>query len=116
MSDENMANREYTADTSGMDTSMPGSRIGGLGEMGGSLGDGPVVDTGNAGSAGNPADSQGTVTGVGTNQMLDVDDHDDQDAGDGTTGRDIGGYGGGYDGGISDEDTDSQGHPATARD
>src|SRR5437773_1314576 len=79
MSNENMADREYTIDDGRVGNSMPGSRIGGLGEMGGSMSDSPVFDEGDVGNARRPAEDQGNVAGAGTAQTIDVDDEGGQD-------------------------------------
>ena len=91
------------------DTPMPGSNLGGQGEMGAPLEDGPNFV---------PTDTEGNVTGAGTNDMLDTGS---DDLGGGTTGAGTGGYGGGYGGGGPREGggaesygTDSEGGQASA--
>jgi hypothetical protein len=80
-------------------TAMPGSRIGGQGEMGAPLEGGPPFE---------PTDSEGNVTGAGTNEMLDSGDVD--------SGGGSGGYGAGYGGGGQREGGAAESYGTDAED
>src|SRR4051812_48896587 len=114
MSDEDIANREYSADTDGTDSVMP-SRIGGLGEMGAPLNENPLLNADSAPDTDSSSGTQSNVTGAGTNQMLDTNDPGDDNQGDGTTGTGVGGYGAGYGGLSGNPDTEGQGDAASVR-
>ena len=75
---------------SDQDTTMPGSRIGGQGEMGGGMGESPQIGYGG---------NEGNVVGSGTKDTLD----DDNDMGGGSAGRSNDDYGTDAE---DDEDTD----------
>jgi hypothetical protein len=87
------------------ETTAPGSHIGGQGEMGAPLEDGPRFV---------PIDNEGNVTGAGTDDVLGTSD---QDQGGGSAGTGTGGYAGGgprEGGGEDSYSTDTEGDEPTA--